>query len=454
MTVTHETRGARRARGAPEEARPLGRPLAQADPEVAAVLRAERGRRRATIGLLPGEAPPWPAVREALACEFGGKYAEGYPGRRYHTGCAQVDRIERLAVERARALFGAEHANVQPYSGTTAMLSAYAALATPGDTVLALSLGHGGHLTGGSRMNFSGRWFRAIGYGVRPEDGLIDLAEVRELAHRHRPKVIVAGGISYPRAVDWRAFRAIADEVGAALLADASQIAGQVAAGLMESPVPYADVTCAVTHKMLRGPRGGLLLCGPELAERVDRAVFPFVQGGPDPAELAAKAVALGEAARPEYADYARRAVANARALAAAFAAAGLRPLTGGTDTHLVSADLRGLGLGLSGQEAELRAERCGILVGRCAVPESPAAPAAQGAGTTGGAAGATAGLRAGTGWVTAQGMGPAEMAQVADLLLGALADADGSAADGLAAAAAALNSAYPPGEGWGTDVP
>jgi glycine hydroxymethyltransferase len=396
------------------------------DPDVDALLGAERARRHRTLQLLAGENVVWPAVRGALASEFGDKYAEGYPGRRHHTGCAVADELEELAITRARGLFHAEHANVQPFSGTLALLAAYAALLRPGEGILAMALSDGGHLTGGSAANFSGRWFRAVGgYRVREVDGRIDPEQVREVALRERPKVIVAGGISYPRAIDWAAFREVADEVGAALVVDASQITGLIAAGVLESPVPYADVVCATTHKLLRGPRGGLLLCAAELAERVDRAVYPFVQGGPALNEVAAKAVAFREAAAPGYRAYAERAVRNAGALAAALPEHGIRPLTGGTDTHLVTADLRDLGI--TGREAELRAERSGILVGRCAVPYDSAPPAAG------------AGIRMGTGCVSSQGMTPDQMPRLAGLLAAALRDADGGRAPEVAAEVAEL---------------
>jgi glycine hydroxymethyltransferase len=377
--------------------------LSEQDPRLAAVLDAERRRRGSQLHLLAGENFSAPEVRALLAGPLADKYAEGYPGRRHHTGCAQADLVEELAVERAKSLFGAAHANVQPYSGTSAVLAAYAALLRPGDAVLAMSLEHGGHLTHGSGANFSGRWFQFTGYGVRESDGLVDLDQVRDLARAVRPKAIMAGAISYPRALDWAAFRAIADEVGAYLVADASQTVGLVAGGVLESPVPYADVVCGVTHKLLGGPRGGFLLCTGELAERVDRAVFPFTQGGPAMNSVAAKALVLGLAAAPAFADYTRRTVANARALAQALAEQGLRPLTGGTDTHLVTADARGLEL--TGREAEQRCESADLLLGRCAVPFDDAPR------------GAAAGVRLGTACVTTQGMGPAEMPQIAALL-------------------------------------
>jgi glycine hydroxymethyltransferase len=386
------------------------------DPALASILAAERARRADQIGLLAGENHSAPEVRALLGSVFADKYAEGYPGRRHHTGCEQADAVETLAVERARALFGAEHANVQPHSGTAAVLAAYAALLRPGDAVLAMSLAHGGHLTNGSAANFSGRWFSFTGYGVRADDGLIDLDQVRDLARAVRPKAIVAGAISYPRDIDWAAFRAIADEVGASLVADAAQTIGLVAGGVIASPVPYADVVCGVTHKVLGGPRGGLLLCREELAERVDRAVFPFIQGGPAVNQMAAKALVLGRAAEPAYADYTARAVANARALGEGLAAEGLRLLTGGTDTHLVTADARGLGL--TGREAERRCEAVGLLIGRCAVPFDEVPPAEA------------CGVRLGTACVTSRGMGPEQMAELAALLGRALRCEDGDLAE------------------------
>ncbi|MGW6912309.1 serine hydroxymethyltransferase [Kitasatospora sp. NPDC054939] len=380
-----------------------GDALHRADPQLADLLSAEAERRSETIQLLAGENRTSPAVLAALGGPLVDKYAEGYPGRRHHTGCALADAAELLAIDRARALFAAPHANVQPRSGTSAMLAAYAALLRPGDVVLSMSLQHGGHLSCGSRANFSGRWFDFVGYGVREADGLVDLDQVRELARRYRPKAIIAGGISYPRHLDWAAFREIADEVDAYLIASAAQTTGLVAAGVAPSPVPYADVTVAATHKLLRGPRGGLLLCTAELAERIDRAVFPFSQGGAAMHEVAGKAVALAEAATPEYRAYAHRTVAGARVLAAGLAAAGMLPMTGGTDTHLVTADVSPLGL--SGAEAERRCAAAGLMLGKCALPYDTAPPSE------------TSGIRLGTGTVTTQGMGENELAEIAALI-------------------------------------
>ncbi|GJF32252.1 serine hydroxymethyltransferase [Kitasatospora sp. NE20-6] len=403
MSVIHAEQGptdTRAAGGAPWQP---SEALRTADPLLADLLSAEAERRTESLQLLAGENVTSPAVLAALGGPLIDKYAEGYPGHRHHTGCALADTAELLAVDRARELFAAPHANVQPRSATSAMLAAYAALLRPGDVVLAMSLEHGGHLSCGSRANFSGRWFDFVGYGVREHDGLVDLDQVRELAHRHRPKAIIAGGISYPRHIDWAGFRAVADEVDAYLVASAAQTTGLVAAGLAPSPVPHADVTVAATHKLLRGPRGGMLLCTAELADRVDRAVFPFTQGGAAMNEVAGKAVALAEAGTQEFAAYLRRAVDGAQALAAALAGYGVPPTTGGTDTHLVTADVSPLGL--SGVEAERRCAAAGLMLGKCALPYDPA-PAAE-----------ASGIRLGTGAAAAQGMGPAELAEVGALI-------------------------------------
>ncbi|MEU5861016.1 serine hydroxymethyltransferase [Nonomuraea sp. NPDC047529] len=383
--------------------------LRRQDPELAQVLLDELARVRAGIQLIAGENFTSPAVMAALGSTLTNKYAEGYPGRRYYGGCEVVDRAERLAVERARRLFGAEHANVQPHSGATANLAAYAALLQPGDTMLAMALPHGGHLTHGSKVNFSGRWFDVASYGVRRDTELIDYDEVRDLALRRRPKVIVCGATAYPRLIDFSIFRGIADEVGAWLLADVAHPIGLMAGGVIPSAVPYADVVTLTTHKVLRGPRGGAILCTEELAAKIDRAVFPFVQGGPLMHAVAAKAVAFGEALRPEFAEYAGRVVANARTLADALAVEGMRPVTGGTDTHLALIDLRELGV--SGAEAERRCAAAGITLNRNVIPYDPE-PAAV-----------TSGIRVGTPCVTTQGMGPREMKEVGSLVSCAVRD-------------------------------
>ncbi|MEU8177085.1 serine hydroxymethyltransferase [Microbispora hainanensis] len=381
--------------------------LAAQDPDVARVLLDEVARLRGGLQLIAGENLSSPAVLAALGSVLNDKYAEGYPGHRYYRGCEEADRAEQIAVERAKRLFGADHANVQPYSGTAAILAAYAALLRPGDTVLALALEHGGHITHGSKASFSGRWFDVVSYGVRRDTETIDYDEVRDLALRHRPRVIVCGATAYPRLIDFAAFRAIADEAGAWLLADVAHEIGLMAGRAIPSAVPYADVVTFTTHKSLRGPRGGGVLCTDELAPGIDRAVFPFSQGGPLMHVVAAKAVAFGEALRPEFRAYAASAVDNARTLADGLAAEGLRPVSGGTDTHLALVDLRGAGV--SGAEAERRCAEAGILLGHNAIPYDPA-PATV-----------TSGIKVGTLCATTQGMGTAEMREIASLIAGAI---------------------------------
>lgn len=372
--------------------------LRRQDPDVADILSGELARQSTSLQLIAAENFTSPAVLAALGHPLANKYAEGYPGARYHGGCEYADAAERLAVERARSLFGAEHANVQAHSGSAAVLAAYAALLRPGDTVLALGLPYGGHLTHGSPANFSGRWFDFVGYGVDAETGLIDHDQVRTLARVHRPKAIVCGSIAYPRHLDYAFFRSVADDVGAYLIADAAHPIGLVAGKAAPSPVPYADVVCATTHKVLRGPRGGMILCGAELAGRVDRAVFPFTQGGAQMHTIAAKAVAFAEAATPAFAAYARQVVANARVLAAQLAVEGLRVTTGGTDTHLITADPAPLGV--DGRAARARLAAAGIVLDCCALPHTRAR-----------------GLRLGTAAVTTQGMTQEEMQWIAVLL-------------------------------------
>ncbi|QJT04101.1 serine hydroxymethyltransferase [Streptomyces asoensis] len=386
--------------------------LRRQDPELAEILLGERERQASTLQLIAAENFTSPAVLAALGSSLANKYAEGYPGARYHGGCEIVDIAERIAVDRARTLFGAEHANVQAHSGSSAMLAAYAALLRPGDTVLALGLPDGGHLTHGSPANFSGRWFDFIPYGVDAETGLIDHEQVRTLARGHRPKAIVCGSTAYPRHIDYAFFREVADETGAYLIADAAHPIGLVAGGAAPSPVPYADLVCATTHKVLRGPRGGMLLCGGELAERVDRAVFPFTQGGAQMHTIAAKAVAFGEAATPAFSVYAHQVVANARVLAAALEAEGLTVTTGGTDTHLITADPAPLGV--DGRTARGLLAAAGMVLDCCALPH------VSGADVT---AAHVRGLRLGTAALTTQGMGEEEMARVAALLAGVLRD-------------------------------
>lgn len=371
--------------------------LLRQDPEIAGVLVAERDRQAATLQLVAAENFTSPAVLAALGSPLANKYAEGYPGARHHGGCEHADAAERIAVRRATALFGAEHANVQPHSGSSAVLAAYAALLRPGDTVLAMGLPYGGHLTHGAPGNFSGRWFDFVGYGVDPTTGLIDHTRLRALARARRPKAIVCGSISYPRHPDYEVFREIADEVGAYLIVDAAHPMGLIAGGAAPNPVPYADVVCATTHKVLRGPRGGMILCGAGLAERIDRAVFPFTQGGAQMHTVAAKAVAFGEAGTPAYTLYAHQVVAHAGVLAAGLEAEGFEVTTGGTDTHIIVADPAPLGV--DGRTARMRLSAAGMVLDTCALPYGEAR-----------------GIRLGTAAVTTQGMDEGDMARIAAL--------------------------------------
>ncbi|MCX4389784.1 serine hydroxymethyltransferase [Micromonospora peucetia] len=377
--------------------------LRATDPEIAGVVLGELDRLRGGLQLIASENLTSPAVLAALGSTLTNKYAEGYPGRRYYGGCAEVDRAEEIGIARAKELFGAEHANLQPHSGASANLAAYAALVQPGDTVLAMDLPHGGHLTHGSRVNFSGRWFHTVGYTVRRDTELIDYDEVRDLALAHRPKMIICGATAYPRLIDFARFREIADEVGAYLMVDAAHFIGLVAGRAIPSPVPHADVVCLTTHKVLRGPRGGMILCRESLAQRIDKAVFPFTQGGPLMHAVAAKAVALREAAQPEFRTYAERVVANARALAAGLADEGMRPVSGGTDTHLALLDLREVGV--TGADAEARCDAATITLNKNAIPYDPQKPMVA------------SGIRVGTPSVTTQGMREPEMRQVASLI-------------------------------------
>src|SRR5947208_13138806 len=311
------------------------------DPEIASVVLDELDRLRSGLQLIASENFTSPAVLAALGSTLSNKYAEGYPGRRYYGGCEVVDRAEEIGIARAKELFGAQHVNLQPHSGASANRAAYAALCEPGDTVLAMSLPHGGHLTHGSKVNFSGKWFSIVPYGVREDTELIDYDEVRDLARQHQPKMIICGATAYPRLIEFETFRSIADEVGAWLVVDAAHFIGLVAGKAIPSPVPHADVVTFTTHKVLRGPRGGMIVCREELASRIDKAVFPFTQGGPLMHAVAAKAVALKEAQQPAYQTYARQVVVNAQTLAEGLAAEGMRPVSGGDDTHLAQNELR-----------------------------------------------------------------------------------------------------------------
>ncbi len=409
--------------------------LREEDPEIADVVLGELDRLRGGLQLIASENLTSPAVLAALGSTLSNKYAEGYPGKRYYGGCAEVDKAETIGIERAKKLFGAEHANLQPHSGASANLAAYAALLAPGDTVLAMSLPHGGHLTHGSKVNFSGKWFNTVAYGVRQDDELIDYDAVRDLALEHRPKMIIAGATAYPRLIDFAAFREIADETGAALMVDAAHFIGLVAGRAIPSPVPYADVVTFTTHKVLRGPRGGMIMCKSHLAQRIDKAVFPFSQGGPLMHAVAAKAVALKEAASPAYQSYARQVIANAQALADGLAAEGLRPVGGGTDTHLALLDLRDVGV--TGRDAEARCDAARITLNKNAIPFDPEPPAVA------------SGIRVGTPAVTTQGMTEGDMKDVAGLIGRAIRDATGSATDDITASVTALvdrHPAYPRG--------
>lgn len=374
--------------------------LARQDPDVAQAMELELARQRDKLELIASENIVSVAILEAMGSVLTNKYAEGYPGRRYYGGCEHVDVVESLARDRAKRLFGAEHANVQPHSGAQANMAVYLAALQPGDTVLGMNLAHGGHLTHGSPVNSSGLLYRFVAYGVREDDGRIDYDEVRKLAFKHRPRLIVAGASAYPRAIDFEAFGRIAQDVGALLMVDMAHIAGLVAAGLHPNPVPHAHFVTTTTHKTLRGPRGGLILCRKAWAQAIDKAVFPGVQGGPLMHVIAAKAVALGEALRPEFNEYARQIVRNAKALAEALVEEGFRLVSGGTDNHLMLVDLRNIGM--TGKEAESLLDEVGITVNKNAIPFDPTSPQV------------TSGIRIGTPAVTSRGMKEDSMRTIA----------------------------------------
>jgi len=382
----------------------LARRLAEVDDELATALRRERERQQHCINLIPSENYASRAVLEASGSVMSNKYAEGYPGHRYYPGCTWVDEVERLAVERCRALFGAAHANVQPLSGALANMAAYYALLKPGDTILAPALNHGGHLTHGARVNFSSRYYGVVSYQLDPEAERFTAASVRPLTHAWQPRLIVVGYSAYPRQIDWGEWRDLADEIGAYLVADVAHTAGLIAAGLHPNPVPYADVVTATTHKTLRGPRGAFILCRQELAEAIDRAVFPGVQAGPFMHQVAAKAVCFAEAALPEFRAYQEQVLVNAQVLAQRLLDAGFRLVTGGTETHLMLVDL--CGTPWNGADAQAALEEAGIFVNKNTVPFDHSPPYRP------------MGLRPGTPAVTSRGFGEAEMDKVGDLLL------------------------------------
>jgi glycine hydroxymethyltransferase len=379
------------------------------DPEVFAAIAGEERRQRENLELIASENYTSRAVREANACVMTNKYAEGYPGKRYYGGCQWVDVAETLALERLKQIFGADHANVQPHSGAQANMAVFMALLQPGDTVLGMSLAHGGHLTHGTKVSFSGKLYNAIAYGVRKETELIDFDEVRALAREHKPKLIVAGASAYPRVMEYEPFREIASEIGAALLVDFAHIAGLVAVGLHPSPVPLADFVSSTTHKTLRGPRGGFVLCTQNWAVPLDKSVFPGIQGGPLMHTIAAKAVAFGEALRPDFKTYQERVVENARVMAEEFMRAGLRLVGGGTDTHLMLVDVSVKGL--TGKAVEAYLDEINVTVNKNAIPFDTEKPMVA------------SGIRIGTPAITTRGFGAQDCREVARIMCDALGD-------------------------------
>ncbi len=377
--------------------------LSEADPDIFRLIREETRRQAEGLELIASENFVSPAVLEALGSTLTNKYAEGYPGKRYYGGCAVVDQVEQIAIDRAKKLFGADHANVQAHSGSQANMAAYFALAKPGDTLLAMSLNFGGHLTHGSPVNFSGKLFKIVPYGLKEGVETIDMDEVARLAKEHKPRIIVVGASAYPRTLHFDQFAEIARSVGAAVVVDMAHIAGLVAAGLHPSPMPHAEIVTTTTHKTLRGPRGGMILCREAFAKTLNSQIFPGIQGGPLEHVIAAKAVALGEALRPEFKEYQRRVVENAQVLAEGLARAGLRLVSGGTDNHLMLVDLRPKKL--TGKVAEEALGRAGITVNKNMIPWDPEKPMT------------TSGIRIGTPALTTRGMGPKEMSLVASLI-------------------------------------
>lgn len=384
------------------------------DPDVAAILIAELERERTGLQLIASENFTSPAVLAALGSTLSNKYAEGYPGKRYYGGCEEVDKVEEIGIARAKELFGAEHANLQPHSGASANIAVYQAFTKPGDTVLAMSLPHGGHLTHGSKVNFSGKWFNVESYGVRKDTELIDYDELRDLAIRHKPKMICSGATAYPSLIDFKRVREICDEVGSIMWVDAAHFIGLVAGKAIPSPVPYADVVSFTTHKVLRGPRGGMILSKSEHAAAIDKAVFPGMQGGPIMSAVAAKAVALKECLQPSYQKYAKEVVLNAQALAAGLVEEGMRAVSGGTQTHLALIDVQALGV--TGKEADERCGSAGITLNKNSIPFDPQPPSI------------TSGIRVGSPSITTQGMGTSEMKVIAALIARAIKDPASSA--------------------------
>ena len=404
--------------------------LTEEDPAIAAVLLSELKRQQSDLQLIASENFTSRAVLAALGSTLSNKYAEGYPGKRYYGGCEEVDVAENIAIDRAKSLFGAEHANVQPHSGASANIAVYQAFTKPGDTVLAMSLPHGGHLTHGSKVNFSGKWFNVVSYGVRQDNELIDYDELRDLAIANKPKMICSGATAYPSLIDFEKVRAICDEVGAIMWVDAAHFIGLVAGKAIPSPVPYADVVSFTTHKVLRGPRGGMILSKAEHAAALDKAVFPGMQGGPIMSAVAGKAVALAECATPAYQKYAKDVIVNAKSLAAALEAEGMRAVSGGTQTHLALIDIRATGV--NGKVADERCGAAGIVLNKNSIPFDPEAPSV------------TSGIRVGTPATTTQGMGVEEMKTIASLIARAIKSDDATAHAAIKSEVHALTARFP----------
>jgi glycine hydroxymethyltransferase len=388
--------------------------LQRQDPEIAAILISELDRQRQNLQLIASENFTSPAVLAALGSTLSNKYAEGYPGKRYYGGCEEVDKAEVIGIARAKELFGAEHANLQPHSGASANVAVYQAFTKPGDTVLAMSLPHGGHLTHGSKVNFSGKWFNVESYGVRQDNELIDYDELRDIALRVKPKMICSGATAYPSLIDFKTVRSICDEVGAIMWVDAAHFIGLVAGKAIPSPVEYADVVSFTTHKVLRGPRGGMILSKAAHASAIDKAIFPGMQGGPIMSAVAAKAIALKECATTQYQAYAKQVIVNAKALAKSLEDEGMRAVSGGTETHLALIDIRSTRV--NGKVADERCGRAGISLNKNAIPYDPESPAV------------TSGIRVGTPAVTTQGMGTEQMSVIASLISRAIKDGEDEA--------------------------
>jgi glycine hydroxymethyltransferase len=405
--------------------------LTAQDPDIAAVVLSELERQRHNLQLIASENFTSPAVLAAMGSTLSNKYAEGYPGKRYYGGCEEVDKVEIIGIERAKELFGAEHANLQPHSGASANVAVYQAFTKPGDTVLAMSLPHGGHLTHGSKVNFSGKWFNIVSYGVRADNELIDYDELRDLALKNSPRMICTGATAYPSLIDFAKVREICDEVGAIMWVDAAHFIGLVAGKAIPSPVPYADVVSFTTHKVLRGPRGGMILSKAEHAAAIDKAVFPGMQGGPIMSAVAGKAVALKECATPAYQNYAKQVIENCQVLASSLEDHGMRAVSGGTQTHLALMDIRSTGV--TGKVADERCGLSGITMNKNAIPYDPESPAV------------TSGIRVGTAATTTQGMGPAQMKEIASLIARAIKDGEepGKAAE-IKADVRALTAQFP----------